>query len=322
MSTPCARIISTSRMYSVSPSPAAWACFSSSSRVGSDMRTSGILAESLPSRPVFPDLDSVVMSGGSLYSGSRSALHQDPPSHIRAKLFAWDSGSLFDSRGVFRRNPVEAPLLNRLIPLDAELGHSSGQAASELNRLIKGSNLGFGWFHTKDLNTSHTSIATVSASRSCNDSNDKNMETISMGDSTIHARIRALRQRAHLSMQAVASGVGASSWQTVQQWEKGKTAPSRTRLVKLASVLNTTPEYLMFGNTALAEQPDQPARRASNGPLPITPGQLDQILNDLASLSEADRDIWVAELHLAALRHLKETQHPPDPRKGKVTRSA
>lgn len=37
------------------------------------------------------------------------------------------------------------------------------------------------------------------------------------------------------------------SWQTVQQWENGKTAPKRARLEAVAKALNTTPEYLAVG---------------------------------------------------------------------------
>lgn len=37
------------------------------------------------------------------------------------------------------------------------------------------------------------------------------------------------------------------SWQTVQQWENGKTAPKRARLEAVAKALNTTSEYLALG---------------------------------------------------------------------------
>src|SRR5690606_18040625 len=42
--------------------------------------------------------------------------------------------------------------------------------------------------------------------------------------SSIHSRIQALRQDLKLSMQDLGNLVGVS-WQTVQQWENGKTAP-------------------------------------------------------------------------------------------------
>jgi len=51
-------------------------------------------------------------------------------------------------------------------------------------------------------------------------------------------------------MQALAKLVGVRAWQTIQQWEKeeGGTAPKRDRLTAVASILQTTPEYLMFGD--------------------------------------------------------------------------
>lgn len=52
-------------------------------------------------------------------------------------------------------------------------------------------------------------------------------------------------------MDALAQRVGVV-WQTVQQWEKepGGTAPSRRRLEKVAEALDTTPEYLVFGDAS------------------------------------------------------------------------
>lgn len=66
-----------------------------------------------------------------------------------------------------------------------------------------------------------------------------------MGD--IHSRIKKLREQREISMEALAKGLGVS-WQTVQQWEKpGGTAPKRTRLEKVAALLNTTTMYLITG---------------------------------------------------------------------------
>lgn len=63
---------------------------------------------------------------------------------------------------------------------------------------------------------------------------------------TIHSRIKAARVAKVLSMEQLAAEVGVS-YQTVQQWENGKTAPKRKRLEKVASTLGTTPEHLLFG---------------------------------------------------------------------------
>lgn len=72
--------------------------------------------------------------------------------------------------------------------------------------------------------------------------------------STIHARIHKKRLAANLSMKQLAEAVGLRSWQTVQQWENGKTAPNRGRIEKVASALNTTVGYLQSGSdTPIAE---------------------------------------------------------------------
>lgn len=63
---------------------------------------------------------------------------------------------------------------------------------------------------------------------------------------TIHKRIKDLREKLGLSMEQLADRIPVS-WQTVQQWENGKTAPKRARLEAVAKALNTTPEYLAVG---------------------------------------------------------------------------
>ncbi|PJM72084.1 LexA family transcriptional regulator [Achromobacter ruhlandii] len=63
---------------------------------------------------------------------------------------------------------------------------------------------------------------------------------------TIHKRIKDLREKLGLSMEQLAERVSVS-WQTVQQWENGKTAPKRARLEAVAKALNTTPEFLAVG---------------------------------------------------------------------------
>ncbi|AYR26904.1 helix-turn-helix domain-containing protein [Herbaspirillum rubrisubalbicans] len=66
---------------------------------------------------------------------------------------------------------------------------------------------------------------------------------------SIHARIKQLREARGMSMLTLADLVGVSAWQTVQQWEKEDgTAPKRERLAAVAAALQTTPEYLLFGD--------------------------------------------------------------------------
>lgn len=66
--------------------------------------------------------------------------------------------------------------------------------------------------------------------------------------STIHERIKKLREKSGLSMEALAALLSLKSWQTIQQWENGKTAPKRSRVDDVARVLNTTSEYILFGD--------------------------------------------------------------------------
>lgn len=70
--------------------------------------------------------------------------------------------------------------------------------------------------------------------------------------SSIHARIKQLRESLSMSMEGLADAIGVS-WQTVQQWENGKTAPKRKRLEDVAEVLKTTVDFLMTGGAASAE---------------------------------------------------------------------
>lgn len=75
---------------------------------------------------------------------------------------------------------------------------------------------------------------------------------------TIHTRIKQRREYLKLSMEQLASLVGAKAWQTVQQWEKEDgTSPKRDRLAAVANALRTTPQWLMFGeDPAWIPEPD------------------------------------------------------------------
>jgi len=63
---------------------------------------------------------------------------------------------------------------------------------------------------------------------------------------TIHNRIKEAREAKGLNQSEVARHMKVFP-QTVQQWESGKTAPRRGRLLALASFLGVTPEWLLFG---------------------------------------------------------------------------
>ncbi|WP_175220860.1 XRE family transcriptional regulator [Achromobacter deleyi] len=64
--------------------------------------------------------------------------------------------------------------------------------------------------------------------------------------SSIHTRIKELREAKSMSMEGLAAAIGVS-WQTVQQWENGKTAPKRKRLEDVAQTLSTTVDFLLTG---------------------------------------------------------------------------
>lgn len=66
---------------------------------------------------------------------------------------------------------------------------------------------------------------------------------------TIHDRIKQLREKAGLSMEGLGKAVGVA-WQTVQQWENGKTAPKRKRLELVAATLGTTVDFLLTGGAS------------------------------------------------------------------------
>lgn len=72
---------------------------------------------------------------------------------------------------------------------------------------------------------------------------------------TIHTRIKAHRLRLKLSKAAFGARVAKEeglarpiSYQTVQQWENGKTAPKRKRLLAVAKACGVKPQELMFGD--------------------------------------------------------------------------
>ena len=67
---------------------------------------------------------------------------------------------------------------------------------------------------------------------------------------SIHSRIKQKRiECGFTSHQALAKEVGVA-WQTVQLREKEEgTAPSRSRINQVATVLKTTPEWLLYGIT-------------------------------------------------------------------------
>ncbi len=62
----------------------------------------------------------------------------------------------------------------------------------------------------------------------------------------IGQRIKAAREEAGLSQEKLGKLVGVV-FQSVQQWEIGKTTPRAHRIRKIAAALNTSPNWLQFG---------------------------------------------------------------------------
>ncbi len=75
-------------------------------------------------------------------------------------------------------------------------------------------------------------------------------------------RIREARKRVGMSQELLAERMEVSR-QAVAKWESDRSAPSAERLFRLAEVLGTTTQFLLWGDTETADPAGQ-AARASN----------------------------------------------------------
>lgn len=62
----------------------------------------------------------------------------------------------------------------------------------------------------------------------------------------IGLRIKEAREELGLSQEDLADILGIA-FQSIQQWESGKTTPRQTRMRKLAAALGKTPSWIQFG---------------------------------------------------------------------------
>jgi len=69
-----------------------------------------------------------------------------------------------------------------------------------------------------------------------------------LADMSIHEKIRAARERKGWSMEQLAKAVSEAenlakplAWQTIQQWERGDSAPKRSRMPIVEKLLDLTP---------------------------------------------------------------------------------
>jgi transcriptional regulator with XRE-family HTH domain len=126
---------------------------------------------------------------------------------------------------------------------------------------------------------------------SCNDARAACAYLLGMG--TIHSRIKDNRERLKLSMEQLAERIGVK-WQTVQQWENGKTAPTRKRAEKVAKALELSISELLTG---LRESGNSPVKQQPS--VPKT--EIQQLFDNLQALKE--KDPLEADHIIAGLRY-------------------
>lgn len=97
----------------------------------------------------------------------------------------------------------------------------------------------------------------------------------------VAARIRGLRDVRRLRQREVAALVGVSE-RGYQNYERGKSRPSYERLDRLAQALDTTPEYIMFGEV---EEPAGGLSREAGAVLERIEAQVDAIRRAVQALA-------------------------------------
>ena len=97
-------------------------------------------------------------------------------------------------------------------------------------------------------------------------------------------RIRAARQRLHMSQAALAELVGAGNQSTVAGWERGRTEPDAEMLARLADILKVSTDQLL----------------GVQSEIPSLPADVADLAKEIANLSPSDRA--VIEKVVAALK--------------------
>lgn len=86
----------------------------------------------------------------------------------------------------------------------------------------------------------------------------KNMEQNTMEANTqIAHRLKSLREQNGLEQLELAEKMGYKSQSTISKWERGVNLPNGGKLVKLATILGTTTDYILFGEE-LETEPEKP----------------------------------------------------------------
>ena len=97
-------------------------------------------------------------------------------------------------------------------------------------------------------------------------------------------RIRAARERLHMSQAALADAIGAGNQSTVAGWERGRTEPDGETLARLAVILKVTTDHLLGVQSEILS----------------LPADVTGLAKDIADLSPSDRS--VIEKIVAALK--------------------
>lgn len=110
-------------------------------------------------------------------------------------------------------------------------------------------------------------------------------------------------------MEQLAAEVGVS-WQTIQQWENGKTAPKRLRAESVAHALGITVSELVYGTSLVTsgeiKTPDTlrsfPDRRRDDHPVITEVIRLMLEMDDIGKGRLLERATVIAEQHAKANR--------------------
>lgn len=73
------------------------------------------------------------------------------------------------------------------------------------------------------------------------------------------SRIESLRANKSISQLELAKMLGYKSDSTISKWESGASIPTGTKIVKLAQVLGTSTDYILFGDGPETTEEQQPS---------------------------------------------------------------
>lgn len=105
-----------------------------------------------------------------------------------------------------------------------------------------------------------------------------------MGNKELGKRIRAARERLHMSQDALSKAIGAGGQSTVAGWERGRTEPDAETLARLAAILKISTDQLL----------------GVQSEIPSLPADMADLVKEIAVLSPSDRA--VIEKVVAALK--------------------